>query len=426
MAFHRLLARARIGAALILGCFATGFAAEPTELTLSDAVGRVLRGSPELAVYSFELRAADAKTVQARLRINPTLSVEVEDVLGSGDFSGGGSAQTTFGFAREIELGGKREARIEAAERGVDHAARGYDVARADVLARLVKRFVRVLAAQDAVALAGRHVETLEEGLEVVERRAAAGVASVADETRGRIALRRGRLLEEDARHQLAVARVALAARWGGDSPSFDRVAGSLAEREKVIGWEELAARIDDSPVLARHTSERALREAELAVALSRRIPDLSLFGGVRRLEGPDEQALVFGVEVPLAIFDRNQGGILGSEAAVDRVDAERAVNEIRLRSTLFALHQELLQAEHVLEAMEDGILPDAEEALEAVRRGYERGTLSSLDLLDAARTAVEVQREHVEVAESFHGLRIEIARLTGSVLGEAPREELP
>lgn len=416
----------RAVAALILALRTASAAAEATPVTLADAVERTLRASPELAPYAAERRAADARAIQAKLGPNPTLGLEVEDVLGSGDFSAGREAQTTLRVGREIELGGKRGARIRAAERAIDRASVDYEVARAGVLAELTKRFIRVLAAQEILDLAGRHVTALERGLAVARRRAVAGAASVADETRTSIALARGRLREEDSRHELSVALVALAASWGEQPPSFDRVFGSLAEREKVGPWEDVAARIDASPEMALRASERALREAELSVALARRIPDLGLSAGIRRLEGRDEQALVFGIEMPLPLFDRNQGGILESRAAVDRVDAERIAAEGRLRATLFALHQELLHAEHVLDAMEKEIVPDAERAQEAVRRGYERGTLSSLEVLDATRTAIEVQQERVEVAESFHVLRVEIARLTGSVVAEAAGGDLP
>jgi cobalt-zinc-cadmium efflux system outer membrane protein len=46
---------------------------------------------------------------------NPTASLELEDVAGSGEFDGVDSAQTTLLLGQLIELGGKRAARVDLA-----------------------------------------------------------------------------------------------------------------------------------------------------------------------------------------------------------------------------------------------------------------------------------------------------------------------
>ncbi|MBL4612088.1 MAG: hypothetical protein JKY58_15470, partial [Pseudomonas sp.] len=68
----------------------SGLAAEDERsvLALSEALARVLQSSPELAVFPYEIRAAEARILQAGVRPNPTVSAEVENVLGSGEASG--------------------------------------------------------------------------------------------------------------------------------------------------------------------------------------------------------------------------------------------------------------------------------------------------------------------------------------------------
>jgi outer membrane protein, heavy metal efflux system len=418
------LARLLLWSALVAASSATADG-DRSALTLGEAAERSLRDSPELAVFSSQLRAADARALQARLHLNPELSFIVEDIFGSGDFSGSDQAQFTAELSRDFELGGKRASRVDAADRGIDLVTREYESARAELLANLSKRFFRVLAAQEILELAGQQVSMLERGLAALERRVSAGAASGVEATRSSVALARGRLAEEDARHELAVARVALASTWGEATPSFDRAAGSLASREEPERWEAVVARLDASPEIARQTSEVALRQAEIAVARARAIPNLGVTAGVRRLEAFDDQALVFGLRVPLPLFDRNQGGILEAEASADRASANRAAAENRLRATLFGLHQELVHAGHALDMLEKEILPNAVRSLDAISRGYEQGAFSSLDLLDASRTATEVRRERVEIAESYETLRIEIARLTGAPPNGAPEENV-
>src|SRR5690606_35809343 len=147
----------------------------------------------------------------------------------------------------------------------------------------------------------------------------------------------------EDTRHELAVARIALAESLGEATPRFAAVDGSLARGAPPDPWEAIEARLERSPEIVERASARALREAELALARAKAVPNLGLFVGGRRREGPDEQSLVFGVELPFAVFDRNQGGILESVAAIDRAGAELAQARAELRATAFALHQELV-----------------------------------------------------------------------------------
>ena len=59
--------------------------AEPTgTITLPDALALAIARNPELAVFPHELRAADARKLQAGLRPNPELGIEIEGFAGSG------------------------------------------------------------------------------------------------------------------------------------------------------------------------------------------------------------------------------------------------------------------------------------------------------------------------------------------------------
>ena len=78
----------QIRAALIAGAALLvpepGFA-EP--LTLEEAVSRAVAASPELQARGAGVAAARAGQVQAGLRPNPILSVEAENLAGTGDYS---------------------------------------------------------------------------------------------------------------------------------------------------------------------------------------------------------------------------------------------------------------------------------------------------------------------------------------------------
>ena len=66
------------------------------------------------------------------------------------------------------------------------------------------------------------------------------------------------------------------------------------------------------------------------------------------------------------------------------------------------------------LGVIEDVLIPKSEEALSLARAGYAEARFSYLELLDAARTLLEVRRRRITVAASHHKLATELERLIG------------
>jgi len=395
-----------------------GTASAPSDptgaLTLPEVLARVLTESPKLQPYSWQIRADEARTLQAGLRPNPSADLVVEDVLGTGEFRGGRRAQITLALSQLIELGGKRAGRVDVAARSRDLAQREYEVRRVEVLADATERFIAVLERQNAHALARTNVELSQATVETVQRRIQAGAGSTLEAKRAQIALARARVAEEDVTHEQAVARSQLAATWGSTTPAFERAEGDLFARRRIPIFTELTGSISASPQILRRLSEGNLRRAELELAYAKRIPDVNLSAGPRWLEEPSKASFVFGVAVPLPLFDRNQGGVGEAQALAGKTGAVTRATEVRLQAALFGLHQELLHSGHELDALEKQILPAAEEALSLSRQGFTEGRFSYLDLLDAQRTFVDVKTEHLEAAASYHRFVLAIERLTG------------
>lgn len=380
----------------------------------ADAVAAALAGSPELAEGAWDVNASDARVVYAGRRPNPEVAIVVEDVLGTGRFEGARQAQTTLELRQLIELGGKRGARITAAEEARALTAADVAIKRHDVTAEVGRRFVRVLVAQEGVKLAETEATRSAQMLSAVRRRVEAGAASMVEAEKAGIAVERSRIATEHAEHLLAVARRELAATWGGAEARFERADGDLFARVAVPAFDVLAAALDDAPDVARTALERRLREAEAAVVAARRVPDLTVGGGVRRLEGPGAEAFLFTVGVPLPFASRNGAAVSEARALVERSEATRRLTDVKLRTSLFALHQELLHADIELAALETDVLPRTERSLAASRDGFERGLVSYVELLDAVRTIAEVRRERVTVAGSYQQFLVEIERVIG------------
>jgi cobalt-zinc-cadmium efflux system outer membrane protein len=391
--------------------------AATNQLTLRDAAGLALAGSPELRALGFDLRAAESRTLQAGLRPNPVLSLDLEDVLGSGDYEGTRNAQTTLQLSQVIELGGKRRARTQVAGAYQSLRQSEADLARVEVLATVAGQFVQVVGDQHALSLARETTRLAEETLVQAQRRVAGASASPIEEKRARIVLARTRIDQKHAEHALIVAQHTLSALWGATNVSFATAAADLFQRSAIPGFEKLSSRVSRSPGLARLTGEKSLRAAESRLAGARRRPDLTAGAGFRRFSGPDDVGLVFQFSLPLSVSDRQQGAREEARALEAKVEVEQAGTELRLRTVLFGLTQELIHADTELNALEREMLPDAEAALQLAREGFDRARFSQLELLDAQRTLLELRRQRIQAAVAYHQCVIEIEKLLGEPL---------
>jgi cobalt-zinc-cadmium efflux system outer membrane protein len=417
-----ICARRGVAAALFI-LFTTGVSAASAQeaLRLDAALARAREGRPEFRAAAAEQRALDAATRQAALPPNPELSLEVEDVAGSGEFSGVNEAQTTLRVLQPIELGGDRRARRTIAERQRDLASYDAEARRLDILSETASAFVAVLIAQEEVHHAGELVDLAVREARAASERVSAGAALGVEETRARFAESEARLHESNGRLALDAARRRLAASWGDVEPDFSRAEGDLENISPPPPIEELLAKLERNPDLARFEAERAERDAQLALARARRIPDPRLGAGVRHLAGPGDAALVFEVAVPLPLFDRQQGAIAEAAERIAKLDAERAAARRTARAALVAEHARWTVAHGEVEAVRDRLLPGAKQALAELRSAHRAGRISQLDALAAWRTEFETVDRMLHQLGEYHEARIATQRLVGASADQLP-----
>ena len=169
-----------------------------------------------------------------------------------------------------------------------------------------------------------------------------------------------------------------------------------------------------------REQADRILRDAELRVAEAHARTDLTWRAGLRILSATNDEALVFGVTLPLNASRRARNEIDAARAERSRSAAERESHRVRAEAQLFELFQELRHATTEAEILRGSVLPEMEAALEATRYAFERGRYSYLELVDAQGELVEVQRALIDASANAHLYRAEIERLTGEPLADA------
>ncbi len=386
-------------------------------ITMNDALAAALKNSPQLAAFSWEMRAREAEALQAGLLPNPELTGEVENVAGTGDVSGFSASETTIGFSQLFEMGGKRAKRLALAGRNHDLAAWDYEAARIVVLTRVRKAFINVLALQKERDLAENLVGVAESVFESVSRRVKAGAVSPVEESRALVELETSRIDRDQVVRELAIAVRRLAATWGETSPSKLTAEGDLESLTAAPPLEVLTGRIEQNPDIARWAAEIDRRRAAVELARAEGVPDLTIGAGVRRLAETDDTGFIFEVGLPLPLFDRNQGRSRAAGARLRRAEEEERDTRIRILTEISSIHAQLLAARSEVTALTKRILPRADEAFLTARDAYQRGLMRFTDVLDTRRALFELRARYFRALVRYHHAKADLEQLVGESL---------
>ncbi len=397
--------------AVVAVLLALAVAGPARALTLDTALARALVEHPELEALAEEGRAREALAVQAGLRPNPELEVEVGEL---GSPGGARGVETTFAVSQTLELGGKGAKRRRAAEREAGLVAWDREAARLDLVERASSAFWAALAAQARADLAAELAELARRGAETVAERVRAGKVSPIEATQARVEHGAAQAALARARAEALGARRALAALWGGADDPAERVEGDLGGAAPAPEA-ELRAALARNPDRARWADEVEARRAAAEREEAGGVPDLTLGGGVRVVGGGDETTVFAALSLPLPLFDRNQGAAAEARAQVARARAEQRAADRRLGAELAQALGEFAAARAEAAALEAEVLPGARAALEAIREGYQRGKFGYPALLEAQRTLIDARGQALDAAAAVRQAQVRLDRLTAA-----------
>lgn len=383
-------------------------------LTLPEVLARTLRSSPALAAADAEMRAVEVERQRAGRLPNPELVVSLENVAGEGDYRSTDAAELTVALSQPIELGGKRRLRREAAGLGRDLAALEHRQARADALAAAHQRFVDVLAAQEYLALVIEQARLAETSLAAAEQRIQAGKAPLIDRLRLQGEASLASLTVAQAERALARARLALAASWGSQEVDFSQVEGELARLPDLPGLGEVEAALDLAPAVAGQRLATGLRGNELAQARADRIPDPALTVGWRQFRESDDNAMIFGIAIPLPVFERGGESLAAANHRLSSALARAQADHHQLRASLHVAWQELADARAAAEVLGEQVVTAAAEGFAVAEFGYRAGKFGLLELLDAQRALFEARQRQLSAQAASHLAAVELRRQLG------------
>lgn len=377
-------------------------------LTLAETLRLVRERGSLVAESNAELRVAEAGVDVARVRRNPKLNVDAENLGGTGAYRDGALRETTTSVSLPLEIGGQRGARIRVAEADRTVAQLGADVTQSEATFRATQLFVGAVASGRRLALARERYQLAEAAVGVARSRVRAGKASPLEEQRAEV-MRLNAEVAVGSAHRATDLALSNLARLIGHSkiasleaPWFDRPdsdgagAGSTPAPIALAGAQVHAA------------------QARVDAAKRARIPDLTIMAGTRRFAEVDVHSTVIGISLDLPLFDTGRAVVAKARADLNLAEARQRTAQLDYEQGVGAAEVELANARATAASATGTALAAAEEAARIARVGYEAGKFSQLDLIEAERVLAETRAQAIEALETLHIASARLLRLQG------------
>ena len=386
-------------------------------VSLESATDQFLKRNLSVQAARLEVGVAEAERIGARLNPRPGMTFSADNLRVSGETPASRLHEYGLTVAQPIELGNRKAARTEVAERIIAVSeARLTEVLRRQLF-DLKRTYYESVLARVLLGIEQENRDNFEGLVKFNTARFEEGYIAEGDLLKVRL---------ERTKFDFAVANAELA---------FRRAKIRLLE---LIGEPdyELAGRIEVSNDLRAPKVELNLAalkenalanrpdvkvaEAELSLAAStiklehsRAKGEVTPYLGYKRL-GVDNTVLA-GVTVPLPLGNRNQSGIARAEAEQKVVETNLRLARNRALAEVDAAYRAYETAREQVRAYEAGLLRQADESREIQLGAYQEGAVELITFIDAQKTRTEVRANYYRAIFDYYTSIFQLELATGT-----------
>ena len=314
-------------------------------------------------------------------------------------------------------------------------ARAAFDQRQQELILKVAEGYLGVLRAQDALAAAEALRTNMQTQVQQVQSRYSVGLSTLNDLEEARYGLDNAVAVHVRASSDLEVARLALAAIIGRDSPELLSLSQEFREWPPAMTRDAVVdAALKSNPFLQALISQRDASRAQARAVASAHLPTLDLnlthtesdtdqysnlppeFGSVLPSESTDT-VLQLSVRVPL--FSGGAVSAQRRQAAYQHESLKQQVllSQRNVRQQVLALHARALSSVASVQATRQA-LRSAESAEEATMIRYRAGTRNTLDVSTASRISHDARLQHQSSRYDHILLHLQLEQAMGS-LGE-------
>jgi outer membrane protein, heavy metal efflux system len=305
-------------------------------------------------------------------------------------------------FAYTFERGHKRKWRVQNARDNTAVVQSQVQDSERALTFNVAQQFVDVLLAESSLAFAQQNLASFQQTLNVSQEQYKKGAISEGDFLKIKL-----QMLD----FQKDVASAQLAREQSLDSLRDLLGYGSVPQNYDVVGkldYTPIQGNLEDYQAKALnlrpdlHAATQAVVAAksgyDLAKANGKR--DLTFTSGYSHVGYASDASFSVNMEIPL--FDRNQGEIARTHAAITQSEEEKRATQQAVMTDVSTAYEAVKTGGRILQLYQSGYLKDSKESLDISRYAYQRGAASLLDFLDAERSYRSTQVTYRETLATY------------------------
>lgn len=391
-------------------CHAT--APTPSPVDLPSFWNLALANNPSLREAAGDVEAARGLLTQAGLYPNPRFVYD-QNTIGSriapqGNF--------VLQLNQEIVTGGKRKLDIAVANRAVDVQTLALIGRKFATLTRVRRAYYDYVGVEATVLVNEEIVASLQRGVDVTRRQVEEA------KTRPRTDVLRLEALRENAQITLTTNRNSRDAAWRHLAaevglPDLPMPAGQPPLLPEAAPTLDIKA-FNDRVLTAHSDLKQAMMDSERAYfalerAKAQAIPNVTVGAGYSAENIDSTAGGNISLDVPLPVWDRNQGHIYEAKARFAQTVALQHVTVNRLTqetAAAFARYDSLRQQ---VERLEKEVLPRFRESQKLLLKGYQAGA-EQVTFADVFQSEQDLNATRLTLVEARRNLWLAVADLEG------------
>lgn len=396
---------------LISGCWSGIARAQqppPTErVDLQEAIHLALAHNHALLATKTQAAQSKADELTASLRPNPVFTWNglfwpffTPSQL-NGDYINNATEFDAL-FSYTIERGHKRRWRMQTARDNTAVVQSEIKNNERGLTFHVAQQFIDVLLAESSLRFAQQNLASFRQTLNVSEQQYKKGAISEGDLLKIKLQM---------LQFQKDVATAKLARGQALDSLRDLLGYGSVPANYDVIGklaYTPVQGNVEDFQSMALnlrpdlHAAKQAVVAAKSRYMLARANGkrDLTLTSGYSHVAAANDASFSVNIEIPL--FNRNQGQIARTHAAITQSEEERDATQQAVMTDVATAYQAVKTGDRIIHLYQSGYLKDAQESLNISRYAYQRGAVSLLNFLDAERSYRSTELTYRETLATY------------------------
>jgi cobalt-zinc-cadmium efflux system outer membrane protein len=379
-------------------------------LSMEEAERLCIERNLAIKAKKAEIAKTDAEIISAKIIQNPSLRYSVDSLK-----NGEKESEVTYSVSQNIDITGKRSIRIDAAKKSKEASLYFFEYEVAAVILHLKQTHYKILFLKENERLLTALLAMFEEVKSKTEERFKAGDVSEADlmkiSSEQKSIGRNLEALRIELRTEKKKLGLFLNLGMNDLEPIGEFVYKPLMHDMNIAPESVLSLRYD---VRGQSMLVEAAT-ASLSFARRNSFPSFDIEAGYKKRTGGFE-GFVFGVTIPLPIFDRNQGDI---ERAKRAIEQEIAALELVKKN---AIYEVAILQEKIVSLSK--IISDASQQLDTTlqltkiaRIAYEEGETGILELLDAVRSEKALTMEYNSTLYDYWTAVFELEKAAGKRL---------